>query len=99
MTALQAVVVAVALTGVAAYYDQSAPTLQQVAGVPAPDPETASYLLPRLAHKYRPPTGDWFDVPDPRLYLLTENENEETQVGHSCCPIKLNLIFRLSERF
>ncbi|XP_054273468.1 diuretic hormone 45 isoform X2 [Macrosteles quadrilineatus] len=81
MAALQAVVVAVALTGVAAYYDQSSPTLQQVASVPAPDPETASYLLPRLAHKYRPPTGDWLDVSDPRLYLLTENENDEAQEG------------------
>uniref|UniRef100_A0A1B6MU21 Corticotropin-releasing factor domain-containing protein n=2 Tax=Graphocephala atropunctata TaxID=36148 RepID=A0A1B6MU21_9HEMI len=74
------VVVACALTtGVAAYYDQNTPLLQQVPGVPAPDPETASYLIPRLAHKYRPSTGDWFDVTDPRLYLLTENENDEAQ--------------------
>lgn len=68
---------ALASTAVA-YYDQGTPTLQQVPGVPVPDQET-SFLIPRLAAKYRPETGDWIDVSDPRLYLLTENE--ELQVS------------------
>lgn len=68
-------------SSVSAYYDQGTSSLQQLPGVPAPDSETASYLIPRLAHKYRPPTGDWIDVSDPRLYLLTENESEEAQVS------------------
>lgn len=66
--------------GVSAYYDPLPASLQQVPGVPSPDSETVSYLIPRLAHKYRPPTGGWLDVTDPRLYLLTENDNEEPQV-------------------
>ncbi|KAJ8913527.1 hypothetical protein NQ315_017078, partial [Exocentrus adspersus] len=40
----------------------------------AADPETISYLLPKLAAKYRP-SNDWSDVTDPRFYVLTEMES------------------------
>lgn len=86
MAALHPYIVAAACAltwcgGVSAYYDTLTPSLQQVPGVPSADSETASYLIPRLAHKYRPPTGGWFDVADPRLYLLTENDNDDSQVS------------------
>lgn len=67
--------------GVSAYYDQAAQSLEQLNSIPAPDSETNSYLIPRLAHKYRPDTGDWMDAVDPKLYLLTETGNEDAQVG------------------
>ncbi|XP_046668390.1 diuretic hormone 45 [Homalodisca vitripennis] len=74
------VVVACALTtGVAAYNDEHYPILAQFLGAPTPDSETTSYLLPRLAHKYRPSEGGWIGVTDPELYMLTEKEDEETQ--------------------
>lgn len=37
----------------------------------AVDQETISYLLPKLAAKYRP-NSEWAGVTDPRFYLLTE---------------------------
>lgn len=40
----------------------------------AADQETISYLLPRLASKYRP-NGQWSGVTDPRFYVLTEMDS------------------------
>ncbi|KAG5881514.1 hypothetical protein JTB14_002630 [Gonioctena quinquepunctata] len=40
------------------------------------DQETISYLLPRLAAKYRP-NNDWTGVTDPRFYLLTDMETND----------------------
>lgn len=59
----------------------------------AADRETLSYLLPRLAAKYRP-SGEWSEVTDPRFYVLTEMENEafENQVSlnlHSYIKTKI----------
>ncbi|XP_075235908.1 corticotropin-releasing diuretic hormone 44 isoform X2 [Lycorma delicatula] len=59
-----------ALSGATAHY-----ALQPLQDAPPPDTET-SVLLPRLADKYRPAAGNWDDVIDPKLYLLTEPENE-----------------------
>ncbi|XP_074031150.1 corticotropin-releasing diuretic hormone 44 isoform X2 [Leptinotarsa decemlineata] len=42
----------------------------------AADQETISYLLPKLAAKYRP-NSDWAGVTDPRFYLLTEMESND----------------------
>lgn len=38
------------------------------------DQETVSYLLPRLASKYRP-NSQWSGVTDPRFYVLTEMDS------------------------
>uniref|UniRef100_A0A1B6BYX5 Corticotropin-releasing factor domain-containing protein n=1 Tax=Clastoptera arizonana TaxID=38151 RepID=A0A1B6BYX5_9HEMI len=71
-----------ALTGGAvAYYDQATQSLEQLNGIPPPDSETNSFLIPRLAQKYRPDTGDWMDAVDPKLYVLTETGNEGPQYG------------------
>lgn len=45
------------------------------------DQETISYLLPRLASKYRP-NSQWSGVTDPRFYVLTEmdSNNVDNQV-------------------
>lgn len=47
------------------------------------DQETISYLLPRLASKYRP-NSQWSGVTDPRFYVLTEmdSNNVDNQVIH-----------------
>lgn len=42
----------------------------------AADQETISYLLPKLAAKYRP-SNDWSGVTDPRFYVLTEMESND----------------------
>uniref|UniRef100_A0A6P7G7P5 Uncharacterized protein LOC114338674 isoform X2 n=2 Tax=Diabrotica virgifera virgifera TaxID=50390 RepID=A0A6P7G7P5_DIAVI len=42
----------------------------------AADQETISYLLPKLAAKYRP-NSEWTGVTDPRFYLLTEMESND----------------------
>lgn len=82
LSAALLVLAACVLSGrVSAYYDQATPSLEKVNGMPASDSETSSYLIPRLAHKYRPDSGDWFDVNDPALYLLTEAETEEALVS------------------
>ncbi|XP_025832991.1 uncharacterized protein LOC112905223 [Agrilus planipennis] len=39
-----------------------------------PDRETVSYLIPRLAAKYKP-NDEWNGVKDPRFYLLSELES------------------------
>lgn len=40
------------------------------------DQETISYLLPKLAAKYRP-NSEWSGVTDPRFYVLTEMESND----------------------
>ena len=42
----------------------------------AADQETVSYLLPKLAAKYRP-NSEWSGVTDPRFYVLTEMESND----------------------
>lgn len=82
LSAALLVLAACVLSGrVSAYYDQATPSLEKVNGMSASDSETSPYLIPRLAHKYRPDSGDWFDVNDPALYLLTEAETEEALLG------------------
>lgn len=78
-----------------AYYDQATPSLDKVSGMPPSDSETSSYLIPRLAHKYRPDSADWFDVNDPAFYLLTEAENEESMVSVQLYHIVSIILFYL----
>ncbi|EFA12664.1 diuretic hormone 37 like protein [Tribolium castaneum] len=44
----------------------------------AADQETVSYLLPKLAAKYRP-NSEWSGVTDPRFYVLTEMESQDIE--------------------
>lgn len=50
----------------------------------AADRETITYLLPRLAAKYRP-NEEWSQVMDPKFYILSEMDNDvfDEQVSRS----------------
>lgn len=54
----------------------------------AADRDTITYLLPRLAAKYRP-SGEWSDVTDPRFYVFSEMDNDafddQVSCGFNCC--------------
>lgn len=65
----------------------------------AADQETVSYLLPKLAAKYRP-NSEWSGVTDPRFYVLTEMESNDidNQVGiYKITPKKFLFYFSLKK--
>ncbi|XP_008200100.1 diuretic hormone 37 like protein isoform X2 [Tribolium castaneum] len=51
----------------------------------AADQETVSYLLPKLAAKYRP-NSEWSGVTDPRFYVLTEMESQDIENQNKLSP-------------